>query len=79
MLESRIEIGVDLIEGHSIKNCAIFIVGEIREIIPPEEIIYKDGYVDIEKACSITISSVNSRYETKKNGAFKLRKTRYSS
>ncbi len=65
--ESKIKIGCRLVEEHEIKfNGTIFIVGEIVEIILPEEIISKDGYADIEKAGTISISGLDSYHETKR-------------
>jgi hypothetical protein len=39
------------------------IVGEIIEIILTEDVVLKDGFVDIEKAGSIAISGLDSYYE----------------
>jgi hypothetical protein len=40
-------------------------VGEILEIILPENIITKDGYAEIENAGTIAISGLDSYHETK--------------
>lgn len=65
--ESKIKIGCRFVEEHEIKfNGTIFIVGEIIELILPEEIISKDGYVDIEKAGTIAISGLDGYHETKR-------------
>lgn len=65
--ESKIKIGFKFLEEHEIKsNGTIFIVGEIIELVLPEEIISKDGYVDIEKAETTTISGLDSYHETKR-------------
>jgi hypothetical protein len=65
--ESKIKIGLKFLEEHEIKsNGTIFIVGEIIEVIFPDEVIAKTGYVDIEKAETITISGLDSYHETKK-------------
>ena len=54
-------------EENEIKfNGTIFIVGEIVELILPEEIISKDGYVDIEKAGTIAISGLDNYHEIKR-------------
>ena len=66
MKESKIKIGLKYVEENEIKfNGTIFIVGEIVELILPEEIILKDGYVDIEKAGTIAISGLDNYHETK--------------
>jgi flavin reductase (DIM6/NTAB) family NADH-FMN oxidoreductase RutF len=65
--ESKIKIGLKFVEEQEIKfNGTIFIVGEIVELILPEEIISKDGYVDIEKAGTTAISGLDSYHETKR-------------
>lgn len=65
--ESKIKIGLKFVEEQEIKfNGTVFIVGEIVELILPEEIISKDGYVDIEKAGTIAISGLHNYHETKR-------------
>jgi flavin reductase (DIM6/NTAB) family NADH-FMN oxidoreductase RutF len=64
--ESKIKIGLKFVEEQEIKfNGTVFIVGEIVELILPEEIISKDGYVDIEKAGTIAISGLDNYHATK--------------
>jgi len=64
--ESTIKIGLRFVEGQEIKsNGTIFIVGEIVEIILSDDVIAKDGYVDIERAGTIAISGLDSYHETK--------------
>ena len=41
-------------------------VGEIIEIILPDDVTSKDGFVDIEKAGTIAISGLDSYHETKR-------------
>jgi len=65
--ESKIKIGLKYVEEHEIKfNGTIFIIGEIIEIILPDYVTSKDGFVDIEKAGSISISGLDSYHETKR-------------
>lgn len=65
--ESKIKIGCRFVEEHQIKtNDTIFIVGEILEIIIPDDVLMNDGYVDIEKAETIAVSGLDSYHETKK-------------
>ncbi|HGJ66424.1 TPA: flavin reductase family protein [bacterium] len=65
--ESNIKIGCRFVEENLIKaNDTIFIVGEILEVIIPDDILTNDGYIDIEKAGTITISALDSYHETKK-------------
>lgn len=63
--ESTIKIGCRFVEEHEIKlNETIFIVGEILEVILPDDIVAKDGFVDIEKAGTIAISGLDSYHLT---------------
>jgi flavin reductase (DIM6/NTAB) family NADH-FMN oxidoreductase RutF len=65
--ESNIKIGLRFVEEQEIKfNGTIFIVGEIVEIILPDDVVSKDCYVDIERAGTIAISGLDSYHETKK-------------
>ncbi len=65
--ESLIKIGCRYVEEHEIKfNGTIFIVGEILEVILPDSIIGEDGFVDIEKVNTITISGLDTYHETKR-------------
>ncbi|MEJ5262899.1 MAG: flavin reductase family protein [Ignavibacterium sp.] len=65
--ESKIKIGCRFVEEHEIKfNETIFIVGEILEVILPDDVVSKDGFVDIEKAGTIAISGLDSYHETKR-------------
>lgn len=65
--ESKIKIGCSFVEEQEIKsNGTIFMVGEILEIILPDETVLSDGYVDIEKAGTIAISGLDGYHETKK-------------
>jgi len=65
--ESKIKIGLKFIEEQEIQyNGTIFIIGEIVEIILPDDLVAGDGYVDIESAGTIAISGLDSYHETKR-------------
>ena len=65
--ESKIKIGLKFVEEEEIKfNGTILILGQIIEIILPDDIIAKDGYVDIEKAGTAVISGLDGYHETKR-------------
>lgn len=65
--ESKIKIGLKFLEEQEIKsNGTIFIVGEIQEVILPDDAILIDGFVDIDRAGTIAISGLDSYYETKR-------------
>lgn len=63
--ESKIKLGLRFVEEGEIKsNGTIFIVGEIQEIILPDEVVLADGFVDIEKANIIAVSGLDSYHQT---------------
>jgi len=65
--ESKIKVGLKFLEEQKIKsNGTMFIIGEIQEIILPDDATLTDGYVDIEKAGTIAISGLDSYHETKR-------------
>jgi flavin reductase (DIM6/NTAB) family NADH-FMN oxidoreductase RutF len=65
--ESKIKIGLKFVEEQEIKfNGTIFIVGEIIEATLLDDVVSKDGYVDIEKAGTIAISGLDSYHDTKR-------------
>lgn len=65
--ESKIKIGLKFLEEQEIKsNETIFIIGEIQEIILPDEVVLEDGFIDIKKAGTIAISGLDSYHETKR-------------
>ncbi|GAB4301574.1 MAG: hypothetical protein Kow0098_29700 [Ignavibacteriaceae bacterium] len=65
--ESKIKMGCRFVEEHEIKiNGTIFIVGEILEVILPDDIVGEDGFIDIEKAGTIAVSGLDRYHETKR-------------
>lgn len=64
--ESKIKIGCRFVEEYKIQaNDTIFVVGETLEVMIPDDVLMNDGYVDIEKAETVVISSLDSYHETK--------------
>jgi len=65
--ESKIKIGLKFIEEQKLKsNTTIFMVGEIIEILLPDDVTANDGFIDIEKTGTIAISGLDSYHETKR-------------
>lgn len=65
--ESEIQMGVELKEQITIAlNNTILIIGEIQHIHVPTDCIVTDGFIDLEKAGSITCSGLDSYHKTKK-------------
>lgn len=64
--ESIIRLGMSFREKiHIAINQTEMIIGEINFVYVPDNIIDKDGYVHLEKANSVTISSLDSYHSTK--------------
>lgn len=67
--ESKVKIGCRFVEEQEIKfNGTVFMVGEIIEVILPDGVVSKDGYIEIEKAGTITISGLDGYHEMKQIG-----------
>jgi flavin reductase (DIM6/NTAB) family NADH-FMN oxidoreductase RutF len=49
-------------------NGTIMVIGQIKEIILPEQCIGKDGFIDLELAGTITCSGLDSYHKTEKIG-----------
>jgi flavin reductase (DIM6/NTAB) family NADH-FMN oxidoreductase RutF len=63
--ESNIQIGVEFKERIDITiNNTIMIIGQIKEVYVPEECFGEDGFLDIEKANTITCSGLDSYHKT---------------
>lgn len=63
--ESSIQLGVELREKLDITlNNTIMVIGEIVQIYVPKDCLFEDGFVDIEKAKSITCSGLDSYHKT---------------
>ena len=65
--ESRIKIGLNFLEAVPIKqNGTILIIGEVTEVFFPEDCQLEDGFLDLEKAGSITCAGLDSYHTTQK-------------
>ena len=65
--ESNIQLGIQFKEKIDIKiNDTIMVIGEIVQIYFPENCLSKDGFIDIEKANTITCSGLDSYHKTVK-------------
>ena len=65
--ESIVKFGVKMTEKHEIKgNGAVFIVGEVIEVILPKKFVLSDGFIDIGAAATITSSGLDTYYTTRK-------------
>lgn len=65
VLESNIQLGIEFKQKIDISiNNTTMIVGEIVQIYLPENCLFDDGFIDIEKANSITCSGLDSYHKT---------------
>jgi flavin reductase (DIM6/NTAB) family NADH-FMN oxidoreductase RutF len=67
VLESSIKIGLEKIEVMKISyNNTLIVVGRVIEIFAPDDCISNDGFIDIEKAGSITVTGLDSYHSTQR-------------
>ena len=64
--ESHIRIGLSLAERHDLLNGTVFIVGAVEEVFYPEEARGADGYLDLQKAGTITLATLDAYHKTEK-------------
>ncbi|MCS6968350.1 MAG: flavin reductase [Cytophagales bacterium] len=65
--ESCVRIGLSFAQRHDLTiNGTILIIGKVEEIFAPLDCISQDGYLDIEKAGTITCSSLDSYHTTQR-------------
>jgi flavin reductase (DIM6/NTAB) family NADH-FMN oxidoreductase RutF len=63
--ESRIKIGMEFRQRHTLDiNGTEFIIGEIVSIQIPDEIVSEDGFISIEKAGTVAVSSLDTYHLT---------------
>ena len=63
--ESNIQLGIECKEKIDISvNNTIMIIGEIIQIYIPEDCLHNDGFIDLEKANTITCSGLDSYHKT---------------
>ena len=67
VLESSVKYGLEFVERVDLKiNDTILIIGQVVEILIPENLITEDGYLDIEKGSSLTCSGLDSYHTTER-------------
>lgn len=65
--ESHIKYGLTFAEKHELKiNGTILVIGNVVEVILPEDCLQTHGAIDIEKAETITIAGLDSYHHTNK-------------
>lgn len=63
--ESKVQLGIEFKEKLEISiNNTTLIIGEIVQIYVPENCMYDDGFIDLEKANTLTCSGLDSYHKT---------------
>ena len=63
--ESHIKIGMKLREHHNLDiNGTEFVIGEIVSIELPDEVVADDGFISLEKAGTVAVSSLDTYHST---------------
>lgn len=63
--ESQIKIGLQYVEEHSLTNDTVLLVGEMLQVHVPEDCLQEDGFLDLEKAQTVTCSGLDSYHTTR--------------
>jgi flavin reductase (DIM6/NTAB) family NADH-FMN oxidoreductase RutF len=65
--ESNVQLGVKFRERIDISiNNTVMVIGEITQVYLPKDCLHDDGFVDLEKANTITCSGLDSYHTTKR-------------
>ena len=65
--ESQIQMGIEFKEKIDITiNNTIMVIGQINEVYVPENCLAEDGFIDLEKANTVTCSGLDSYHKTVK-------------
>jgi len=63
--ESNIQLAMEFKEKITLSiNNTVLVIGEVKDVYFPENCLQKDGFLDIEKAESITCSGLDSYHKT---------------
>lgn len=73
--EAKIKISLQVAQINKIElNDTELVIGRILEVIIPEDSLVEDGYVDIERADSVTVSCLDSYHRTSRIDRFSYAK-----
>jgi flavin reductase (DIM6/NTAB) family NADH-FMN oxidoreductase RutF len=65
--EARLKIGLEFKEEKFIElNNTYLVIGEVQVIVLPEDCLFEDGMIDLEKAGTITVSGLDSYHRTER-------------
>lgn len=63
--ESKVQLAMEFKEKITLSiNNTVLLIGEVKDVYFPENCLQKDGFLDIEKAESITCSGLDSYHKT---------------
>ena len=63
--ESNVKLAMEFKEKVTLSiNSTVLIIGEVKDVYFPEDCLQKDGFLDIEKAASLTCSGLDSYHKT---------------
>lgn len=63
--ETNVQLGMEFKDKVELKiNNTVLIIGEVKHVFLPENCLKKDGFLDIEKAQTITCSGLDSYHKT---------------
>ncbi len=63
--ESNVKLAMEFKEKVTLSiNNTVLIIGEVKDVYFPEDCLQKDGFLDIEKAASLTCSGLDSYHKT---------------
>jgi len=69
--EAVVKIGMDFVEEIPIKhNNTLLVLGSIRQLLVPETLIAKDGYLDLNAAQTVAISGLDAYHQPQKLARF---------
>ena len=74
--ESVIKFGCELVQKMDIElNGTSILIGKIVSVLVPEDVLLEDGFIDIERAGSITLSGLDTYHRTQKIARLSYAKT----
>jgi flavin reductase (DIM6/NTAB) family NADH-FMN oxidoreductase RutF len=74
--ESTVQMGVEFNESIPISsNGTILVIGQIKHVFFPENCLHEDGFLDLNKAGSITCTGLDAYYTTEPIGRYAYAKT----
>lgn len=65
--ESHVQFALEFAEKHELQiNGTILVIGKVVKVMLPDECIGADGFIDIERAGTITVSGLDSYHTTQR-------------